>query len=276
MKLKRIYIEITNLCNLNCSFCHNTKRVKKQMSKENFKEILKKIKGYTNTIYLHVKGEPLLHQDLDVLLSLATKYGFFVNITTNGILLKEKLPLLKSSSCIKHINVSLHCEQKNPNYFNDVFSSCDELKEKITIIYRIWTLKNQKFDETTQKIIDNLANHYHLDDKKLSTITVEKNIELVPRVFLDKENQFTWPSLENEVEENGYCYGLKSHIAILVDGTIVPCCLDGEGEIVLGNILEEDLSTILDGERTRKMIEGFQNRCAIEALCKHCSYKNRF
>lgn len=276
MKFKRIYVELTNRCNLNCSFCSKSKRPKKDMTKDEFETVIKKIKPYTSNIYLHVKGEPLLYPDLESILLICDKEEIGVNITTNGTLLNERCKLLKSHSCIRHINISLHAEQKKENYFDKVFESADFLKEKITIIYRIWTLENGEFDKKSTEIVEKLCTHYNLSTEIVDNIKNEKNIKLEENIYLDKDNQFEWPSDATGNNEIGYCMGGKTHIAILSDGTVVPCCLDGEGTIYLGNILTDDMETILNGKRFQNLIEGFKNRKITEPLCKKCTYKNRF
>ena len=97
------------------------------------------------------------------------------------------------------------------------------------------------------------------------------------KLFFKINKEFTWPSLNNNVNcKQGFCYGLKTHIGILSDGTVVPCCLDAEGIIKLGNIFEENLESILKNERTQNMINNFRNNNRIEELCKHCDFKNLF
>ena len=158
MRFSKIYIEITNICNLNCSFCSKDNRLKKELSLQEFDIILKKIRQYTNTIYLHVKGEPLLHSKLLEILELTEKYNFKVKITTNGTLLKSKLNILQKFTNIKQINVSLHCENNLENYFTNVFNTCDILAKNIPIVYRIWLLDNYKLDKLSTIIVDNLSN----------------------------------------------------------------------------------------------------------------------
>lgn len=276
MKFKRIYVELTNRCNLNCSFCSKSKRMKKDMTKEKFKTVVKKIKPYTDNIYLHIKGEPLLYPDLDSILTICDANKINVNITTNGTLLKERCSLLIKHPCIRHINISLHAEQNQKDYFDHVFHTVDKLKEKVTIIYRIWTLTNGTLDEKSTSIVEKLIGYYNLSTEIVENIKKEKNIKLQENIYLDKDNQFEWPSEATSGKEEGYCMGGKTHIGILSDGTIVPCCLDGEGTINLGNILTTDMEEILNSKRFQNLIEGFKNRKVTEPLCKKCSYKNRF
>ena len=75
MKFKKIYIEITNICNKNCSFCSKTNRKKREMSIDEFETVLKRINNYTDYIYLHIKGEPLTHSNFEEIVKLCKKYN---------------------------------------------------------------------------------------------------------------------------------------------------------------------------------------------------------
>lgn len=276
MKFKKVYIEITNNCNLSCSFCKNNKREKKFMTKNQFNTIVEKIKPYTKYVYLHVKGEPLLHPDLDEILKICDTNDLLVNITTNGTLLKNKQKVLLQHKCIRQINVSLHCEQDLPNYYENVFSCCKELAKNIYISYRLWTLNNYKLDKKSTIIVDKITDFYHLSTGTVEKLYNDASIKIDNNTFVDKENLFSWPDLNSDDDSNGFCYGLKTHIGILVDGTVVPCCLDGEGIITLGNIYDNSLDDILNSNRTKRIIEGFKNNKCSEKLCLKCKFKNRF
>ncbi len=191
-KFKKIYVEITNKCNLSCSFCSKDNCEKKEMTVEEFKIILDKVSNYTESIYLHVKGEPLLHSHLEDILNICDAYNVKVCITTNGTLLKNKKSVLLNHN-IKQINVSLHSENNYPDYFETVFNVCDELSKKITIIYRIWVLDNIKSLST--KIVDKIKEHYKLSTEIVNKIYNEKNINITDNIYLDKDIEFTWPNI---------------------------------------------------------------------------------
>ena len=139
-RFSKIYVEITNICNLHCSFCSIDNLPKKEMGVDEFRTVIDKIKEFTDNIYLHVKGEPLLHSRLDEILSICEDNKLNIRMTTNGTLLKTKKNILAKHK-IKQVNVSLHSENANKNYFEDVFRTCDELSKNTTIIYRIWVNK---------------------------------------------------------------------------------------------------------------------------------------
>ena len=274
-KFKKIYIEITNICNLNCSFCSKDNRIKESISLTNMEELLKKINDYTDYVYLHVKGEPLLHPKLKEILDLCEKYHKKVNITTNATLIKEKEAILNHSA-IRQINLSVHSENKKINYLEEIFEVVDKLKDK-NIVYRFWTMEDNNLSKESTELVEKIINHYQLSPEIVEKLKTENNIKINSHIYVNKANEFIWPDTNNDYnKENGYCYALKDQLAILVDGTIVPCCLDSNGIINLGNIYKNNLKEIINSSRYQKMRMGFCNRKVTEELCKHCSFKERF
>lgn len=275
-KFNKIYVEITNYCNLRCSFCSIDKREKREMSVLEFENVLNKIKNYTKTIYLHLKGEPLLHSQIDEILTLCDNYQLNVKITTNGTLLLKKKDILKKHN-IKQINISLHSQNNYPNYFNDVFDACEELRDNVNIVYRIWVLNNLKLDDLSTLIVEKIINYYNLSSNIVEKISNDKNIKLKDHLYLDKDNEFVWPNdcMEND-DSSGYCLGTKTHIGILSNGIVVPCCLDSDGIINLGNIFESDLESIINSPKFKLINEGFKNNKIVCDLCKKCNYRQRF
>ncbi len=271
---RKIYIEITNNCNLNCSFCSKTSREKKNMTLEEFKKILDKIKDYTDYIYLHVKGEPLLHPQVIDFIKEADKYNLKVNLTTNGTLFNKYSKQLGECTNLNKINFSLHCEHNKDNYLEDIFNNIKNLNKKTTVIYRLWTLNNNKLDSKSTKIVDKIKEYYNLSTETVDKIKKENNIKINPQIYVDKDNEFIWPTITNH-KSCGYCHALKTHIAILVDGTVVPCCLDAEGIINLGNIYNQSLDEIINSTRYQNLQQSFQDRKPCEELCKSCTYKEK-
>ena len=274
-KFKKIYIEITNICNLNCSFCSKVEKPKRTMTKEEFTHILSEIKPYTDNIYLHVKGEPLLHPNLIDFLHIAEEHNIKVNLTTNGVLFPRKVNELAKCNSLQKINFSLHSENNIPNYLEDIFNSVENLKDK-TIIYRLWTLQNGKFDEKSARTVEKIIDYYKLSSETVEKIYNENNVKIKPTIYVDKDNEFEWPDDNKEETTNGFCMALKTQIAILVDGTVVPCCLDSNGKINLGNIYTESFESIINSKRCQDLKKSFQDRKPCEKLCLSCTYKNRF
>ena len=280
-RFKRIYIEIINICNKNCKFCSPLLRPLRFMSVEEFEYILKEIKEYTDYIYLHVKGEPLLHPNLDKILELCEMYNIKVNITTNGTLLLEKTDILLKYNSVRQINVSLHSfdENDNENYIINILKATKKIlaNSPIYVNYRFWALKNNKLTKDMESMIKEILNYFNLSSKLLSKIINSNNTTLKENLFLNKAELFDWPSLNHEFISNyGTCNGTKDHIAILCDGTVVPCCLDSDGIINLGNIYKTKLKYILDSDQFINFNSSLKNNILICKLCQKCSYRKKF
>ncbi len=275
---KKIYIEITNICNLKCKFCPETNRKKELMSIENFEEIIKKTHKHTNLVCLHVKGEPLLHAELDNILKILEEYNLKANITTSGTLIKEKLNILKNSKSVRQINISIHSITQNneldKRYLKDIFESVKEL-ENIIVSYRLWNLKAIKDNDVNNEVIKEIENYYNIQNLK-EELAKNEFFKINENIFINQDTEFIWPNINKEpIIEKGRCLALKEQIAILVDGTVVPCCLDNNGDIPLGNILEETLEDILNKTNVLNIIKNFEKGIITCNLCKTCGFLKR-
>lgn len=279
-KFKKVYVEITNICNRQCSFCSVGSKPKREMSLQEFEHVLKEIRSVTNYIYLHVKGEPLIHSQFEGILDLCDSYQMKVNITTNGTLLRKQLASLIKHACVRQINISLHSFENGMNqYINDILFSTDQLLEKtsIIVVFRFWALSNHQLTDVNRNIIDKIMKHYQLSDEIYQKILSEKNIRLGEKLYLNKAALFEWPTLHSTyVGTRGFCHALTRHIGILSDGTVIPCCLDSDGIISLGNIFEKHIEEILSSEKCRTFVKSLKDGKIIEPLCQRCSFRLRF
>lgn len=288
-QFKKFYIEITNVCNLKCSFCPKTVRELEFMKIETFEKILDQIKCYTKYIYLHVKGEPFMHPKLSEILELCDKKGFRVNITTNGTLINEVKEKIISKKALRQINFSLHSFENTGDtinkdkYIHDIliFAKEASVAHNTIISLRLWNLfeDNQTNIELhkNRNILKTIEETFNLDYKIEEKVVPGKGVKIAEKIYLNQDSKFQWPDLKlEEISETGFCYGLRNQVAILVDGTVVPCCLDSDGVINLGNINEKPFKEILECERAENIIEGFSNRKVVEELCRKCGYRNKF
>ena len=227
---------------------------------------------------MHVKGEPLLHTRFNEILKLCYKYNKKVNITTNGSLLKLRVDNIINSNIVRQINISLQSLTTN-NYLNDIFVSVKKLlnNTNIQVVLRFWALENNSFTELEECIIDKIIDYFDLDKNIKDNIVNENNVKLLDRLYLNKEDKFIWPDLDNDYyEEKGTCYGTRTHLGILSDGTVIPCCLDCDGMVSLGNIFNDSFDNIINSNKFKNIVKSFQNNKAYEELCKHCSFKEKF
>ncbi|MDD5794715.1 radical SAM/SPASM domain-containing protein [Clostridium sp. HCP1S3_B4] len=287
-KYKRIYIEITNICNLNCHFCPKTKRKYKFMNIKEFEKILYEIKPYTDYIFFHLMGEPLLNDNIGDFLELSYKMGFKVNLTTNGTLINNRKNILLESKALRQINFSLHSFEANDNeidfyeYVNNIISFVKEAKSNTNIIsaLRLWNFNSSILkgeNNLNEDIINIIKNEFSYNGDLLEKLNKNNSVKISDRIYINGAEKFSWPNINiQEISDRGFCYGIRSHVGILVDGTVVPCCLDSEGNIPLGNIFEKDFESIINGDRAKNMFNGFSQRKKIEKLCRTCGYSTRF
>ncbi len=275
-KFAEIYVEISNICNLKCSFCPGTTRNPKRMSREEFKIVLNKIKPYTDFICFHLLGEPLCHPDFEAFLKIAEEMKFMVKIVTNGTLLSKNKDVLLNSKSHYRTFISLHSFEANDNkisfekYLEDCFSYAKSAENKKIVILRLWN--NGGKDSLNNEILAKLENYF-----PKPWVEECNNIKIGNKIYIEYGDKFDWPTLESDdTNEKIFCYGLRTQIGVLADGTVVPCCLDNNGTINLGNIFESDLEEIINSPKALNIYNGFSNRTAREELCKRCSFVRKF
>ena len=276
-RFRKVYLEISNICNLHCSFCPGTKRNSHAMGEAEFTAILQKLQPFTDYLYFHLMGEPLCHPKLPLFLDIAGKMGFKVIITTNGSLLSRHSQLLLDAPALHKVNISLHAFEANDlsvpfdKYLEDCFQFASLAKGKKIVSLRLWNQGGA--DQMNDQIIQKLKSFF-----PDPWVTERHGIRIADKVYLEHGDKFDWPDLSVETHnEQVFCYGLRDQIGILCDGTVVPCCLDHEGDIALGNINQEDLESIITSERALNIYNGFTNRKACEPLCQRCGYaKSKF
>ena len=277
--LKRVYIEITNVCNLRCDFCPGTRREARFLSPAELRLLAGKLRGHTSYLYFHVMGEPLLHPELGELLGIAAEEGFRACLTTNGTLLEEKTDLLLAAPALHKLSVSLHSAEGNGleklgDYLAGVWESALALSGAgVICALRLWNIGGA--EERNGEI-------YAFLEKKLGVHPLELprprqgSWRLGERLYLERAEKFDWPDLDAPETGTRFCLGLRDQAAVLCDGTVVPCCLDHEGDVPLGNLLEQELEEILASPRARAVYEGFSQGKPSEELCRRCGFAARF
>ena len=271
----KVYVEITNVCNMNCSFCHGHSRAPRQMSVDEFTLILDKLNDQTKYIYYHLMGEPLTHPLLPQFIKMASDWGYKSIITTNGTLLNTRGDELLNSGVHK-VNLSVHSfengiEEEHARYILNLIDFAKKAADKgIIVIFRMW---NSGFDGGKNDAVFNLLKQNISGEWANNT----RGIRIRDKIHIEWGERFEWPDLDAEIKgEKFSCYALKDQFGILVDGTVVPCCLDGDGIINLGNIFADDINAILTSRKAVDIVEGFKCGKAVEKLCKRCGYAQRF
>lgn len=271
----RVYVEVTNICNMRCSFCHGHSRKMRQMTIAEYTHVLSQLAGKTEYIYHHLMGEPLLHPQIPQFIQMASAAGFHPMLTTNGTLL-DRLGDSIILPELHKVNISLHSfegvqQEDHRSYVENVARFAEKANAAgVLISLRLWNNgcdagRNARALETLHQAFPETWTEN------------SRGYRIRDGLFLEWGDRFAWPdSSAPEGSEAMSCRGLRDHFGILCDGTVVPCCLDSDGIIALGNVFREDLSEILDSPRAKAIAEGFRRRKGVEALCRRCGYARRF
>ncbi len=277
----RVYVEITNKCNMSCSFCHGTHRPPKQMTLGEFARVAGSLRGITEYLYLHLLGEPLTHPYLPMFIEYASTCGFKVAITTNGTLLPKLGDSLIASGVYK-VNISLHSfEGESEDAQRRYILSCLDFAEKasaagVLCVLRLWNLQRDENGciEPYQNSLTATLLHERFGN---AWSFGARGARIHHKLHIEYGERFVWPDMSlPALGDSVYCHGLGDHFGILADGSVVPCCLDAEGDMTLGNIFENDIHSILESELAQRIKHGFECKRATEELCRRCPYARRF
>lgn len=281
---KRIYIEISNICNVQCSFCPIVESDKRAMSLTEFEAILKQVVPLTEIVCLHLLGEPLAHPKFKEIIAICDTYNTEIEITTNGLLIRRYTETLLESKSIRQVNFSLQSFRDNfpekdiQPYLAPIFDFVKLANESRPLMYhnfRLWNLLHA--DSDNEEVLQKIETAFDISVKRTVEVGGFKSKKIWNNLYLHFDTRFEWPSLELPFQgTKGRCNGVLQHIAIHANGTVVPCCLDEKSIINLGNVNETSLEEILKSERFLKMKKGFENGVLVEELCQKCSFINRF
>jgi len=286
-RFQRIYLEISNVCNLQCTFCPEVERPKRYLSLDEFQNILAQVEPFTPEVCLHLMGEPMAHAKFKEILQHCEAEGMPVMLTTNGTLLGQYSTEVLLSPALRQINFSIHSFKDNfPQkdwrpYLHDILAFSRialEARPDLYINYRMWNLPGatQARDEN-QDFIDEICGFFGVGINERLNVAHRRSKNITGRIYFHFDTRFEWPSLAAPVlGDKGFCHALSQHVGIHADGRVVACCLDKEAGNLLGNVFEESFAQIIDGPRARDLLAGFQAGELRSELCQRCSFISRF
>ncbi|MFN8846504.1 MAG: radical SAM/SPASM domain-containing protein [Bdellovibrionales bacterium] len=286
-RFQKVNIEISNICNLQCSFCPEVIRDKKLMSLNHFRNIIRQVAPLTEQVCFHLMGDPLVHPHLHELVEICHEHSVKIFFVTNGVLMREKQSQLLLHPAFRQVNFSLHSffdnfpERDPTEYLNKILAYTDQAllqRPDLYINFRLWNLLDTKFSsQRNYEMLSRISDHFQIHFDTQFDVRNRKSLPIKGRLYLHFDTEFIWPGLHLPIlGAKGSCYGLSSHFGILVDGTVVPCCLDKEGSIPLGNIHKQNVLEILESPKSKAILEGFRKKNLVEDLCQRCQYIERF
>lgn len=255
------------------------------MSLELFERVISEVAPVTEQVCLHLMGEPLGHPRLAEFVEVCTRHRVPIFFVTNGTLLRpDKAELLLHPS-FRQVNFSLHSffdnfpEGDPSTYLERIFAYTERaLAERpdLYINFRLWNLEAPRgVGERNCEMLRQIEQRFSVEVADAGGL--RKSRKLKGRLYLHFDTEFTWPALDLDFRGvHGTCKGLSTHFGVLACGTVVPCCLDKEGVIALGDLKTQPLHQILESPRALAMLRGFQQGQLNEALCQRCPYIERF
>ncbi|MBR5412343.1 MAG: SPASM domain-containing protein [Fibrobacter sp.] len=311
--MNSVYIEITDVCNLNCSFCPCGKephRVREFMGTELYEKCIREAETVAEIVYFHVLGEPTLHPGFGQFLKKLEQTSLKLNLTTNGTTISRVGKLILASPAVRQVNFSTHAYAELPqndalSHLQDVLDFCkmaNAIRPDLYINLRLWNVgdaESNSWNETMLAKVNEAFGNAVNGAKSGQQISLEhfcsrhKSFNVTERIYLHQDSRFEWPKLDersechpersvSEVEGStssivpGTCHALDTHVAILHDGRVVACCLDYSSQITLGNIAEQSLTEILESPIAKNLREGFEKHELRHPLCQSCSFCKRF
>lgn len=286
--MKRVYVEIGNVCNLQCDFCPPVERAKAAMDEPFFEKVLAEVAPLADEVCLHLMGEPLNHPLLGRFIEICARHGLPVNLTTNAVLLTGPRKQILLSPIVRQVNLSVQSFEANFGaadvgpYLDRVLGWVRQAlveRPDLYINLRLWDLAEPTaLNDKNRMIRARIAREFGFSFESLQVdVRRKKGHRVTGRLYVSFDTRFVWPSLALPARgDRGFCHGLSTHIGIHADGTVVPCCLDKEAGVPLGNLRDEALRDVLAGPRATVMRQGFKDHRLVEDLCRRCPYISRF
>lgn len=248
------------------------------MSVDEFGLVTDRIRDRVSFVYFHLMGEPMLHPLLPQFIRIARDKGFKTVLTSNGTLLDKAMDLLDS---LPHkVQLSLHSHEGNARggslqeYADRVMQFATKAASQGTcVVLRLWNQggKSAENDAIVQMLEQYVPRPWR---------ERPDGYRMCDNLYLEFDRKFKWPNDDNrnlessenrEIEKPQYfCKALLKQIGVLADGTLVPCCLDHNGDVALGNLFQQSLDEILNSPRAQALVKGFEHHSAVEPLCQNC------
>ncbi|PWJ67614.1 radical SAM additional 4Fe4S-binding SPASM domain-containing protein [Fibrobacter sp. UWB15] len=299
--MNAVYIEITDVCNLNCSFCPcgkanssavslSAKRPREFMNTELFKRCITEAATVAENVYFHVLGEPTLHPGFGQFLKRLEQTPLKLNLTTNGTTIARVSESILKCPAVRQVNFSTHAYAELPQddamrHLQDVLDFCkmaNAVRPDLYINLRLWNVGDATSNSWNETMLAKVNEAFGTNVELGQFCSRHKSFNVTGRIYLHQDSRFEWPILDerrktrDERNATGTCRALDTHVAILHDGRVVACCLDYSGQITLGNIADQSLAEILETPLARNLREGFEKHELRHPFCQNCTFCKRF
>ena len=281
-------VETTNRCNLDCPFCmvgqqnellaaHGSsahslmKRPQGLMQKETFDVLLENFLRYgAEWIYLHFQGEPLVNKNTPYFAKRLKDAEIQVGIFTNGLAFSDRsraeladaeIDLLRFS--VDGASEETYQQNRRGGKFADVL---DSMKKTVKA-------HQGKSTRLEWQFIAMRNNEHEIEAAR--TLAKEIGIAFIVKGFRESVPDLVPldPSLRSKKNQKP-CSDVYYQLGIYWNGDVVPCCYDTDGKEILGNLHEQDLLSIWQSPKYKKLrrcIDNVIDRPEDEPeLCRNC------
>ena len=309
--MNSVYIEITNVCNLHCSFCPCSKTLLNEnadskhaesrafMPSELFEKCIAGAQEINATnVYFHVLGEPTLHPGFVHYVKKLESTPLKLTLTTNGTTIERTGSQILASPAVRQVNFSTHAYAELPRetaerYLQNILDFCQIANVERPDLYinlRLWNVGADEASPWNSYMLNRIRETFNVDVTPGHFCSRHKSFNITGRIYLHEDTRFEWPSLDERRERRGErderdesreivpgtCRALDTHVAILHDGRVVACCLDHSGQITLGDISKQTLPEIINSPEAVYIKEGFAQHELRHPFCQTCSFCKRF
>ena len=299
--MESVYIEITDSCNLRCSFCpcgtagktDNAAMPRTFMPTALFEKCIAGAQEIgAKNVFFHVLGEPTQHPGFAHYLKKLEQTPLRLTLTTNGTTIERTGRHILDCPAVRQVNFSTHAFAELPRetaerHLQNVLDFCRIAAVERPDLYvnlRLWNVGAAEATPWNRYMLDCIRETFGVEVTPGHFCSRHKSFNISGRIYLHEDTRFEWPKLDERGSAGsetgtlvqGTCRALDTHVAILHDGRVVACCLDYSGQITLGNIQENSLTEILEVPLARELREGFAQNELRHPLCRACSYCKRF
>lgn len=295
MRVKTVYTEITNKCNLNCRSCYNRSGLnneRREITKEQLTGIIELFIVYGLNRFLISGGEPTLHSEFDAVLDLIDEYPqLSFGIVTNGTVHNRKLIETLNNRRNFNVQISLDgsCEKQNAKTRGaGHFQSAVEFAKKIhnpdmkPLLKMVISQSNYDDIENFYRLAESLYcipeytfiyksgnGEYCWEDKCLSAQQKLKALKMIDELNHEFHTEASLPLCTSKCPYADNVENLS--LCVKADGSIQPCQMLYSANYFLGNVFDFDKDSFL--ERLTYISSLAKARLDIDFSCGKCMLK---
>ena len=288
------YLETTNYCNLQCSFCNREEVIGalQHMPIEKFRKLLENIKHHPiEEAKLMGMGEPFLHPQFDQICKIFKEYfpNAFLVVASNcqypirpGSKMRSKFENSMKYIDLLYFSIDGYKESyerdRSPAKWDKLIKFLDEFQHidrktcKVTCNYVINPNNVKDIEIIQEEIVDK----YNLEELRLNIAQEWSEDKTLPGGYTIDQVNYLKDNWKKDIKGKSEwdfpdCFWVKEGLYTTVEGHVKMCCLNTGAE-PFGNLFKNSIEEI----RATESFQNVKNGCSTNkptSHCKNCSYK---